>query len=56
MKTLITVPEENSPRFNDYCATELFDYYHIGEGVFCTECRNPDTNLKEQVQPNKEYL
>ena len=33
---------------------ELFDYYHIGEGVFCTECRNPDTNLKEQVQPNKE--
>lgn len=32
----------------------LFDYYHIGEGVFCTECRNPDTDLKEQVQPNKE--
>lgn len=33
---------------------EIFDYYHIGEGVFCTECRNPDTDLKEQVQPNKE--
>lgn len=29
----------------------LFDYYHIGEGVFCTECRNPDT---KQVQTNKE--
>lgn len=21
---------------------KVFDYYHIGEGVFCTECRNPD--------------
>lgn len=29
---------------------ELFDYYHIGEGVFCTECRNPDT----EIHPNKE--
>lgn len=30
---------------------KVFDYYHRGEGVFCTECRNPDT---EQVQTNKE--
>lgn len=21
----------------------IYDYYPIGEGVFCTECRNPDT-------------
>ncbi|MFT0294375.1 hypothetical protein ACMSE3_25900 [Bacteroides thetaiotaomicron] len=35
---------------------EIFDYYHIGEGVFCIECRKPDTDLKEQVQSDKEEL
>lgn len=27
---------------------QIFDYYHVGEGVFCTECRTPVTDSKEQ--------
>lgn len=33
---------------------EIYDYYLTREGVFCTECRNPDTYLKGQGQQSKE--
>ncbi|MGE4308269.1 hypothetical protein [Bacteroides sp.] len=32
----------------------LFDYYHVGEGVFCTECRNQVTDFEKQVKTIKE--
>ena len=32
----------------------LYDYDHVGEGVFCTECRNPVTDFEKQVKTIKE--
>lgn len=33
---------------------QIFDYYHVGEGVFCTECRTSVTDSKEQVQQSND--
>lgn len=34
---------------------KIFDYYYVGEGVFCTECRNPDIYLKQVKQSKDEH-